>query len=249
MSWLQRCRMMLALLVCWCSFALQGLSQTAFRIDTDIYEDMTKPPVMRSKTIFSEGVCYDFDNTDIKLITVIDLGRQRIFLLNPTKEQKAEIRMADLEVRLADATKELSEEQKATLVNSHGIERDESSGDLIIRNKQLEYRCSMQKAKNADVASTYCQFADWSARLNALYPPHWPPYLRIELNAAVAADNSIPKELQKIIRNGNKERRLTAKILPNWRLSSEDQTLIVRTGAMLVQYQSIGVDQFIKEMR
>lgn len=246
-------RNMSLLKLVWLTAALIAISptlsgQSSFRIDTDIYADIEKEPIMRSLTLFSEGVCYDFDNTNTKLVTIIDPGQQRIVLLNPDKRVKAEIQMSEIEQRLANATEQMTPEQKEAMARSNGIERDSTTGEIVVRNKSVEYRCTTQKVEKAEIAGLYCQFADWSARLNAIYPPHWPAYLRLELNSAVAAENAVPKDLQKITRINGKERRLTAKHISNRLLSDEDQKLIIRAQGMLA-YPSIGVDQFIKAFK
>ncbi len=236
-----------------CSSPVTGqtpLGQSPFRIDTDVYLDITKPPVIQTLTIHSDGVFYDFDNTKSgadKHITVIDPARNRIVLLNPSKKQKAELNTTQLETQVLSASQQMTAKQRESMTSSRGIERDADTGEIVIRSKSMEYRASIQKVENPDVANLYCQFANWSARLNAIYPPHKPPYLRIELNTAMAAENAIPKELHRIAKEDGRESRLIAKLLPNWRLSADDQNLLNRTQLMIVQFQNVPIDQFLKD--
>jgi hypothetical protein len=218
---------------------------SSFRMDTDIYSDIAKPPIKQSLTLFSNGIFYDIsgDEAQRETITVIDPARKRIILLDPRRKVRMEWGMDTLDKMLQQTRLQMNPQQSQWL-GPATIADDPQSGELVVKNGQLEYRCVPQQPPQADIAAQYAEFADWSARLNAIDPPFLPPFIRIETNQAIAARQLLPKELSRIARQGRKETKLIARHLANWRLSSDDQIVIERIGRMMVEFKTVSREEF-----
>ena len=217
----------------------------SFRIDTDLYENTSKPPTSSSLTLFDRGVFYSTDGQENGMVTVIDPGRSRILLLDRKRMKKTELSTSDVEDRIARLREEMTPQQVKLFASTQGPVRDEQSGEIVVANDSFEYRCTVQEATSPEIAIAYADFADWSARLNAITGPRRPPYLRLELNAAVLADNKIPKEIRWSVQHRGKSSVVTARLLFNGRLSTTDETKIAKIGAMIVQFSSEPLEQFL----
>lgn len=220
-----------------------GNQPTAFRIATDVYADATKPPVMQTLTLFSEGVYYDFEESEGGLITVVDPLRKRIVLLNRLRQVKTELTLERIQLTVADARTQADAKITAVRDTSYETGRDGVSV-AIIRNDFMEYRAEAQAVPKPDIAVQYADFADWSARLNAVTPAKLPPYLRIDLNRLMAGHGTIPSKIERRTHQGGREVVITARLIPNWRLSQDDQTRIARCGAMMAEFRNVPESEY-----
>jgi hypothetical protein len=94
------------------------------------------------------------------------------------------------------------------------------------------------------MSQQYADFADWSARLNAIYAPNLPPYLRLELNQLIARQQAIPNAITRTTRQRGQQMELTSRLIPVWRLSQDDLAKIARCGAMLAQFKDVSADEY-----
>ncbi len=218
---------------------------SAFRIDTDLYENTSKPPISSSLTLYDRGVFYSTDGQENGIVTVIDPGRSRILLLDRKRMKKTELSTSEVESRIARLREEMSPQQAKLFAVTQGATRDPETGEIVVANESAEYRCTVQEAMSQEIAIAYADFADWSARLNAIAGPRRPPYMRMELNAAVLAENKIPKEIRWSVQHRGKSSVVTARLLFNGRLSTADEAKIAKIGAMIVQFPSESLDQFV----
>lgn len=218
----------------------------AFRVETDIYFEKNKQPVMQTLTLFHEGVFYDFDRVGQKSITVIDPGGRRIIMLD--RERNVQLRMGMDEILSVEAQvqqqitpgeiQRLIPKPEATKVIS-------ASMTVIVAAESLEYQAKCIKPTAVSSLLQYAEFADWSARLNAFYSDRpLPPFARLTLNREIAKNGFLPSEIQRITKSKGRESIATSKLLTNWALSSDDLTRIEKVGAMLVEFQLVDAKTF-----
>ena len=218
-------------------------AESPFRIDTDVYRDDTKAPIKRTLTLFSEGVYYDFEEAETGLVTVIDPKRNRIVLLNRLLQVKATLDTKQLQLMVSSARVQ-ADAKIATITNS-SFEKLPNGNDIaIVRNDFMEYRATTHQPLQPDMAQQYADFADWSARLNAIYQPKLPPYLRIELNRLIGQQNLLPSEIKRVTHQRGSQLELTARLIPIWRLSEDDLSKVNKCGSMLASFNEISVDEY-----
>lgn len=222
----------------------QGQQPTNFRINTDIYEDETKPPLRTTETLFFDGVYYDFDDSHSDWVTVIDPVRQRIVLIDRARRLKSEINMAPLQQMVDEARALLSAEQQKKLLSQSALTQDSATQEWVLGNEVMKYRCEVTQPSDPRAAHMYAEFADWSARLNAVNPPHYPAFMRLELNRELAEKNVMPKTVRRVQQGGGRKGVITARILATWRLSAEDETAIARVGSYLVDFKPVTQEEF-----
>ncbi len=240
----RRSVMSLALLTCgFFSYELtaQENGLPAFRVDTDVYVDLKDPPVKQTLTLFREGVFYDFGSDENGIVTVIDPARGRIILLNPILQTRAVVEFDVLQREIDSAI-----EQAPISMTKISKEQwsDTKDGKLLtLGNDELTYSCTIVETPSPQFAIQYAAFADWSARLNGVYPPSLPPYLRLRLNQVVASNNAIPKRITRSIHKNS----VYAITSPIWRLSQDDEAKLQNVGVMLVQFKPVDATTFFKQ--
>lgn len=221
----------------------QATKPSPFRVDTDIYLDDTKPPIKRTLTLFSDGVYYDFEESETGLVTVIDPGRNRIVLLNRQRQVKTSLDTKQIQLMVSSAR--VQADAKIASIAKSDYEKDRDGQDVaVVRNDFMEYRASTQSPSHSDMANQYAEFADWSARLNAIYQPKLPPYLRLDLNRLLAERQLLPNSIQRTTRQGGRQMELTCRLIPVWQLSQDDLIKIARCGGMLADFKEISADEY-----
>lgn len=221
-----------------------------FRMETDVFLDDGKDPVVETLTIFSAGVAYDFLLTGVEEITVFDPSRQRLVLLDTQRKVKTELTFDSLAQYVAQMKVQLSEsKQDALLAEQLEVQSDEA-GWLTLTTGELTYRAEGATPKFAEAAAQYQHFADWYARLNAMREGNPPPFARIRLNAELASRGLVPQTIERKIlqKRGlqQKSQTLRSQHLANWRLSQTDRKQIDRAGTYLVSFTGVPFREYLR---
>jgi hypothetical protein len=225
-----------------------------FRIETEVFAGKQKEPFAKNLTLFTDGLVYDFSLLGPEEITVLDPARGRFVLLDLKRQ-----------IRTTLTTKELLEITAA--IKTHAPEMDgvfafaanpqfETQFDteknmLTLRSAVLTYRAKALSPKFASAVSSYQQFADWYARLNAVRPGSLPPFARIELNKALAERGLIPEEVELTVAPTNRLVGRTVVIRSqhavNWRLSNTDRKQIETAGSHMAEFQPVGFKEYTRK--
>jgi hypothetical protein len=216
---------------------------SAFRIRTDIYLDQTKAPIKGTLTLFSDGVFYDFEEADLGLITVVDPVRNRIILLNRQRQVKSTLPLQQIQLTVAQARTQADSKLTAVRDSSYVTERDGVS-TAVVKNDFMEYKAKAQSVPQSDIATQYADFADWSARLNAVTQAKLPPYLRMDLNRLIAGHGTIPSEIQRRTYQDGRDVVITTRLIPAWRLSQDDHASIARCSAMIAEFREVPESEY-----
>jgi hypothetical protein len=218
---------------------------TAFRVDTDVYTEETKEPVKQTLTLFKEGVYYDFAIDETQAVTVIDPLHGRIILLSPQKQKKTTLKTAQLLTYLTQARQQIANTELAAMLSAVGqVHFDPQQNKLRVGDDTLYYEATLQTPKDASMAEQYADFADWSARLNAVLPPKFPPYLRLELNRQIAERQLLPEAIYRVSTHNKHTSTLRAQLIANGRLSIEDDDKLRSVGGLLQTCKEVPVEEF-----
>lgn len=239
-----------------------GLSQSPerpFRVDTELFKDQEKTPLLQTLTIFHGGMVYDFLLTAPQEVTVFDPLRGRVTLLDEARHVKATVTTQEiLEFVLALQTQAAQEKDPLLAfcatpqfeTSERPIEEQgQALVELHLTAKPLSYLVSGQQPPWPQAATLYRQFADWAARLNAARPGNLPPGARLALNEALAERGLIPLEIRRSIpattRLG-KRLELRSQHRFNWTLSGEDHKRLERVGDMLATYRVVSFQEYLQ---
>lgn len=221
----------------------------AFRVDTDIYVGESKEPIKQTLTIFSEGVYYDFAMDTSAAITIVDPSRNRIVLINPERQAKTTISTSSLLTLVAQAREKASQQPKDSDLARMLAAADQSSFDadtqtLTVGGDALKYEAKLQTPKDREMAIQYAEFADWSARLNAIYPPHFLPFVRLELNRQIVSRGMLPQVITRTEKHDRKQVVVACRLLVNSRISTDDQSKLARVGQLLATCKDMTPEQY-----
>jgi hypothetical protein len=115
----------------------------------------------------------------------------------------------------------------------------------------MTYRAKGVTPNSETAVSTYRNFADWYARLNATRPGSLPPFARLKLNQAIAKEGWIPKEVELTVTP--KMRVVGRKLVMRshhaavWQLSGTDRDRIDKAASHMVSFQAVGFQDYRKE--
>jgi hypothetical protein len=216
-----------------------------FRVDTDIFVGDNPKPAKQTITLFSQGAFYDFALDESSSITLIEPSKNRITLFDQLRQAKSVVDTQQLAKLVAEARQQATQGELAKLFDTaKQVQFDSVANRLSVGGKQLTYEATMQQPPSDQMASLYADFADWSARMNAVYPPHFPPYLRLELNKAVAQRGMLPLEIRRLVNHGGQSSVVRCRLHTNWRLSSEDHKKIARVAEMMDSFAEVNTSDF-----
>jgi len=240
-----------------CPLGVNAADLQEFRMDTELFENQVKEPFLQTLTIFADGLIYDFLLTEPREVTVIDLSRGRITLLDEARKVKATVTTdevlqfsLDLETRAVQQSDRLiafcAVPHFETTVND--IQQSgQTLVELTLDSKALSYVALGQHPQHSDAVRSYRQFSDWAARLNATRRGNLPPGARLALNKELAERDLLPLEITKVISPTTplgKKLELKSQHRVNWALSGEDRKRIEHAGDMLATFQTVGFDAY-----
>ena len=222
----------------------------SFRVDTDIFVGDSAKPVRQNITLFHQGVCFDFASDDSLTLMIVDTSQGRITLLDPNRRLKTSIETAELARLSAEARKEAQQSELAkVLAAATEVKVNEKTGALEVGGPQFFYQASLQAPPDAEMARLYADFADWSARLSAIYPPHFPPYVRLALNRAITEKGMLPAELTRTIQQNGQTSQVRCRLHPSWQLNSDDQSKITSAQQMLAEFKEVSAKEYFSLRR
>lgn len=168
--------------------------ENAFRIDTDIYLDESKPPINTTQTVFLENRVIEWDDSNQRLL-IVDYQDQSIQVADLKAQRKCKIKLGELKSRLEELREQMTQEQ-VSMWTSPGPAVMSEDGILTLRCQRASYQFRTVVPFAPSMASNYAEFADWSVRLHAVYPPYKPPLLRMQLNEHLRAKQELPSEIR-----------------------------------------------------
>ena len=243
----KRCGFLLAVL---CGNLLSAnLTAQEFRVETEVFIADKVEPVSESLTIFSGDVVYDFSIGGSEEITIFDINRGRIALLDPRQQLKSEVTTAEL-LEFCDAIKNRTANERDASLFAPLFQQtfDEERSFITLTSDRMIYAAKGTVPKQPLAANRFQQFADWYARLNALRPGNLPPFGRIELNKSLAERNLIPLEIERTLvvdrPIADKKVVLRSEHVATWLISNTDRKRIETAGNHLSKFRKVSPKEY-----
>ncbi len=245
----------LGMMVVMTILAQRGMAQTAatakaaavdFRVETDIFFKLSnKEPDKHTLTLFKEGVYYDFALDESEAVTMIDPYNSRIIMIKPKQKLKTTLKASEVQSYVEDLQRKISNGDLSKLLAAASqVVFDEAKGVLRVGDEALSYESTLQPARQESMAQQYADFADWSARLNTILPPHFPPFVRFELNKQIASRGMLPETVLRTTKHDNNTTVVKARLLVLASLSRDDEARIQTVGSMLPVCQEVSQTEF-----
>ena len=222
---------------------------TDFRIDIDIYDDERKPPVSSVQTIFSAGQYIELDDAKGR-VTVVDPGQGLITILDSNRKSLVSLEMASIEQQLNTVLSEMTPEQRRKF-SSDGGPIDEGDNFFSIGNEWFRYKFRPVSPANPNMAISYGDFANWSARVNARYY-NAPPFIRMQLNQLLIDQRQLPAELRRFTVVPSKtdapakKEEIVARLIVKESLSEKDRTRVANVLKSIDEYKKTTDREFFR---
>jgi hypothetical protein len=219
-----------------------GRDAKEFRIDTDIYTDESRPPIVSTKTIFGENRSIEIDEAGSRA-TIINYDSNKIIVLDYSVELCATIDMDHLQMQQAHVESQLSPQQKLGWSSQTGVQKGDDGFEWLDC-PNLRYRFKVTHTRSPRTAQAYADFADWSSRLAAIYPPKKHPMLRMQLNEYFASNSVLPTEirLNNLASPGTNE--LVARMMLVESLSAADREIIQGVDRDIKRFKAVSDREF-----
>lgn len=206
-----------------------------FRIDADIYADQSKPPIAQFKTLFTGNKSIEIDVASGDVV-VVDSSLGVIQAFSASRRVMTEIELSKIESMLQETLAQTPSEQPATISTEEG--------NLIVGDAVVQYRSKTQAPPVPIVAVRYIEFADWTTKLSAVFPPYKPPQLRLKLNEQLKNEKLLPSETKRTTKAKSGTQEIVSKLIVNYSLSIDDNKEIVRVAGMVNDYKIVAAKEF-----
>lgn len=223
-----------------------------FRVDSRVFQGRDEEPHATNMAIFRGGQIYDFSDQPAE-ITIFAPRFQRIILLDQTRKCKTELTAAEVE-RFCEALKTKGEKTtdaglKFLLAPKFTMQTGATTGERIFQSEHITYQIQTFAPRSAAIAAEYREFCDLSAKLKALTQQGLPPFARLAVNEALAAENLVPSKVTLLIPSksliGGRNLHLRSEHEIQSRVTDSDQQKISIAEDALGTYQSVTLREYL----
>jgi hypothetical protein len=234
--------------------AVLALSSAAaeFRVDNRVFAGVKKEPVSVSLTLFHEAMVYDFLQKPAET-TVFDPAAGRFYLLDSAHRRKTEISAQQIASYLKKvqqrAEKHADPIVRFTAAPQFDERFDRDQDILTLSSPAMTYRIMVSEAESPVQAAAYREFADASARLNAVLDSRGKlPFPRLKVNEVLARRGLLPREVTLTVTTQKKDSPHTEKFRSEHRfsgkLSDSDRKRIAQAREAMKQYQAVDFTKY-----
>jgi hypothetical protein len=206
-----------------------------FRVDADIYADQSKPPIAQFKTLFTGNKSIEIDVASGDVV-VVDSSLGVIQAFSSSRRVMTEIELSKIESMLQETLAQSPSEQPPTITTEEG--------NLVVGDAVVQYRSKTQTPQVPIVAVRYIEFADWTTKLSAVFPPYKPPQLRLKLNEQLKNEKLLPLETKRTTKVKSGTQEIVSKLIVNYSLSIDDNKEIVRVAGLVNDYKIVAAKEF-----
>ena len=174
-----------------------------FKIETKMFTGNSKDPVVTNKTIFSEGLIFDFPvaagsnapeevlvyDSNLKIISLLDLKRQM------------QLKLLDVQLKkLTDSVRQqmaTDDRSRAMIEQTFEEKLDADKGSFeLIGSQNMTYRLQGKTPESPKLLSAYFEFLDVFTLVQITDPKKLPPFARLRLNESIRRIGWIPDRVE-----------------------------------------------------
>lgn len=224
-----------------------------FRIDSKVYVDTNPTPASESVTLFADSRVYVF-LTSPREITLLDIPRNRIVLIDPARKIRTELATEKL-ASFVDQLRVRASQQSDPLIKFAAApnfnESRDDAGHMIFTSPQITYRVHTTKLNNPAIVRACREYTDWTARLiTMVHPGSLPPFPTLAINAAMEREGMFADEVERTVapqsRLGKKPSVMRSQHALEPRLTGADRRRIQEVGEDLVSFPEVSLDQYLR---
>jgi hypothetical protein len=192
------------MLIVWANAGQETLWAEDFRIDSKVFQGNDIEPHGTTSTIFSNGRVYDVQSKTQE-ITVFDLPGQQIRLIDPQRKLHAIMRIEQLDRLMIELQKRHDSATDPGMRFLLQPQFKQSPGsqpnERVFQSDYVTYQVETFAPRSSIIATQYREFSDLSAKLNALLNRGWPPFARLQVNAALVDEQLLPTKVTLLYTN------------------------------------------------
>ena len=220
-----------------------------FRMETDVFSGTQVDPIVETLTIFRSQVIYDFMGPNGEEITIFDIPRGSITLVDKQREMQTSISTSQLMAFMTTVKSQPQASTKGSLLLSPQFKEQYEAAKqvLTLADERLTYRARGIRPKHPEFVERFQFFAYWYARLNATRFGNPPPFGRIKLNQSLAQHGLIPAEIERTVvlnATDNDTQKMRSRHLTNWQLTDTDRKRIEQAKHCLKTYPEVPPERY-----
>jgi len=170
-----------------------------FKIDTKMFLNDSKESAFSNKTIFSEGLIFDFPlaagSTSPDEILVYDSSLKTISLLDLKRQVQLKLLDVQLKKMVAGIRQQMAAEDRTRMIAEQKFEEQvelEHNSLTLTGDQNMTYRLHGEAPKSPKVLSAYFEFLDVFTQVQITDPKKLPPFARLRLNQSIRQTGWIP---------------------------------------------------------
>ncbi|MFI4875241.1 MAG: hypothetical protein ACIALR_07885 [Blastopirellula sp. JB062] len=234
------------------SFFLSGVVSAAdFQVTNTIYVGAEKQPFSTTQTIFKDNVVYDRSSGQGAQAMIIDFDANRITLLDPGRNYQLSLDIRQI-IEMSTYLRTHGEFKTPLLqfCNKPAFQiQDEPQNDRVVFNGQpMSYDLTTMPIEDKRMVQDYARFCDWSADINFTCEGGLPSQSRKVINGYFAENGVLPKEIRRVIRNGNPAQNPTIRSQHEyrWILNQTDLVTVQHLRDQQEQLPEVSLQEWIK---
>ena len=174
-----------------------------FKIETKMFVDGVQEPVVTNKTIFFQGLIFDFPlaagSKSPEEVLVYDSNLKTISLLDLKRQMQLKLMDVQLKKMIQSVRQQMAEDDRSRAMIEQSWEEkiDSKKGSLeLIGSQNMTYRLTGKQPESAKLLSAYFEFLDVFTRVQITDPKKLPPFARMRLNESIRRIGWMPDRVE-----------------------------------------------------
>ncbi|EAQ78415.1 hypothetical protein [Blastopirellula marina] len=222
-----------------------------FQVTNTIFEGEQKQPYMTTQTIFKDNVVFDHAMGQAGQAMIIDFHANRITLLDPVRKRQLSLDIRQI-IEMSTYLRTNGDFSTPLLQFCNKpdfkIQAEPQINRVVFTGNPISYDLTTLPITDKRVVQDYARFCDWSADINFACAAGFPSQSRKVINGYFGENNVLPKEIRRVIRNGNPAQNQTVRSqhVYRWILNQTDLVTVQTLRNQQTVFEQVTPEEWIK---